>query len=108
MRSSRDILKESKLMDELKKGKIRKEDRAKKHILLDKLLDGCFIHPLTNSFYCKKCKCVVTVDWNKNEAFCVVDGLICACVSDEDLKEPVTITQDGKVWMLLGKEEEVE
>ncbi len=108
MRSSRDILKESKLMDELKKGKIGKEDRAKKHILLDKLLDGCFIDPLTNNFYCKKCKCIVTVDWNKNEAFCVVDGLICACVSNKDLKEPVTITQDGKVWMLLGEEKEVE
>ena len=84
-----------------RKIEIDEKDRLKKHMLLDKLMDGCYIEPITKSFYCKKCDCIVTIDWIKNEAYCVTDGVICSCIKDEDVKEPVTITQDGKVWLLL-------
>jgi hypothetical protein len=79
------------------------KDRLKKHMLLDKLMDGCYIEPITKGFYCKKCDCIVTIDWVKNEAYCVNDGVICPCVKDKDVKEPVTITQDGKLWLLLDE-----
>jgi len=84
-----------------RKIEIDEKERLKKHMLLDKLMDGCYIEPITKGFYCKKCDCIVTVDWIKNEAYCVTDGAICSCIKDEDVKEPVTITQDGKVWLLL-------
>ena len=86
-----------------KKIEIDEKDRLKKHMLLDKLMDGCYIESVTKSFYCKKCDCIVTIDWVKNEAYCVTGGVICSCIKDEDVKEPVTITQDGKVWLLLDE-----
>ena len=86
-----------------RKIEIDKKDRLKKHMLLDKLMDGCYIEPITKSFHCKKCDCVATIDWINNEAYCVNDGVICPCIKDEDVKEPVTITQDGKVWLLLDE-----
>lgn len=101
---SKHKIKESKILDKLKKVELTRKDRLKKHMLLDKLLDGCIIHPASNDFYCKKCNCVVAVDWNNNQAFCVVDGLICACVEGEEIKEPVTIIQNGKLWLMLGEE----
>ncbi len=56
-------------------------------MLLDKLLDDCIIHPASNNFYCKKCNCVVGVDWNNNQVFCAVDGLNYLFVRGEDVME---------------------
>jgi hypothetical protein len=50
-----------------RKIEIDEKERLKKHMLLDKLMDGCYIEPITKSFYCKKCDCIVTIDWIKNE-----------------------------------------
>ena len=86
-----------------RKIEIDEKDRLKKHMLLDKLMDGCYIEPVTKSFYCKKCDCIVTIDQVKNEAYCVTGGATYPCIKDEDVKEPVTIIQDGKVWLLLDK-----
>jgi len=54
-------------------------------ILLEKLMEGCFIEKLTGQFYCKKCKCVVNIDWNNHLAYCVAGGEFCVCVNKEDL-----------------------
>ena len=51
--------------------KLDEKDKLAKHMLLDKLMDKCYIKPLTHKFFCKKCHCEVTIDWAKNEAYCV-------------------------------------
>ena len=81
---------------------INEKDKLKKHMLLDKLMDSCYIKQSTHNFFCKKCDCEVTIDWAKNEAYCLVDGSICTYVKDEEIKEPVTIVQNDKVWLLMG------
>jgi len=55
-------------------------------LLLTKLMDGCFIDKLTGQFYCKKCKCVVNIDWNNHMAYCVAGGEFCVCVNEKDLE----------------------
>jgi hypothetical protein len=42
-----------------RKIEIDEKERLKKHMLLDKLMDGCYIEPITKGFYCKKCDCIV-------------------------------------------------
>ena len=79
------------------------KDKLAKHMLLDKLMDNCYIKPLTHKFFCKKCHCEVTVDWAKNEAYCIADGSVCTYIKKEDVKQPVTIVQNGKVWLLVGE-----
>ena len=84
---------------------ISRKDRIKKHMLLDKLLDGCYIEPMTHTFYCKKCNCVVTIDWKHNSAYCVEDGAICTCADDSTINEPRIAVIDGKKWLLIAVEE---
>jgi len=55
-------------------------------ILLSKLMDWCYIDKLTGQFYCKKCKCAVSIDWNNHLAYCVTGGEFCVCISEKDLE----------------------
>ena len=80
---------------------ISRKERIKKHMLLDKLLNGCYVEPRTHKFYCKKCDCPVTIDWEKNSAYCVVDGAICICADESTINEPKTVVIEGKKWLLI-------
>ena len=71
-------------MDQLKD--ISNKEKKINLILLTKLMDGCFIDKLTGQFYCKKCKCVVNIDWNNHIAYCVAGGEFCVCVNEKDLE----------------------
>ena len=53
-------------------------------IFLKKLMDKCYIDKSTGQFFCKKCKCVVSIDWRNRIAYCVSGGILCICVSEED------------------------
>jgi len=53
-------------------------------IFLKKLMDKCYIDKSTGQFFCKKCKCVVSIDWKNRIAYCVSGGILCICVSEED------------------------
>jgi len=64
---------------------ISEEEKKLNILLLSKLMDGCYIDKLTGSFYCKKCKCVVNIDWRNHLAYCVAGGNFCVCVNKEDL-----------------------
>ena len=72
-------------MDQLKD--ISEQEKEMNLILLKKLMEGCYIDKLTGQFYCKKCNCVVNIDWNNHLAYCVAGGEFCVCVSKEDLKK---------------------
>ena len=65
---------------------ISEEEKELNLILLKKLMEGCYINKLTGQFYCKKCKCIVTIDWNNHMAYCVAGGQLCVCVSKKDLE----------------------
>jgi len=71
-------------MDQLKD--ISDKEKKINLLLLTKLMDGCFIDKLTGQFYCKKCKCVVNIDWNNHIAYCVAGGEFCICVNEKDLE----------------------
>lgn len=53
---------------------INNEPRKEEHEFLDQVLEHCCCDVLTGQFYCKKCKDVVYVDWDRNYAFCAVHG----------------------------------
>jgi len=70
-------------MDQLKQ--ISEKEKKLNLILLKKLMDGCYIDKLTGQFFCKKCKCVVNIDWSNHMAYCVAGGQFCVCVNKDDL-----------------------
>ena len=70
-------------MDQLKQ--ISEKEKKLNLILLEKLMDGCYIDKLTGQFFCKKCKCVVNIDWGNHMAYCVAGGQFCVCVNKDDL-----------------------
>ena len=64
---------------------ITKEEKQINLKLLDKLMDNCYIDKLTGQFFCKKCKCVVSIDWKNHMAYCVAAGNLCICINKEDI-----------------------
>jgi len=64
---------------------ISEEEKKLSLLLLSKLMEGCYIDKLTGQFYCKKCKCIVNIDWKNHMAYCVTGGELCICVNKEDL-----------------------
>jgi hypothetical protein len=70
-------------MEQMKK--ISEEEKKLHILLLTKLMEGCYIDKLTGQFYCKKCKCVVNIDWGNHIAYCVAAGKFCVCVNKEDI-----------------------
>jgi len=71
-------------MDKLRD--ISKKEKELNLILLSKIMDRCYLDKLTGRFYCKKCKCVISIDWNNHLAYCVAAGELCVCVDEKDLK----------------------
>lgn len=71
-------------MEQLKN--ISKDEKKLNLILLTKLMEGCYIDNLTGQFFCKKCKCIVNIDWVNHMAYCVAGGEFCVCVSREDIE----------------------
>lgn len=65
---------------------ISKQEKKFNLCLLSKLMDGCYIDELTGQFFCKKCKCIVNIDWKNHIAYCVAAGDFCVCVSEKDLE----------------------
>ena len=84
---------------------IIEKERLIKHMFLEKLLENCYIKPSSHNFFCTKCNCEVDIDWAKNEAYCMNDGSTCTNVKDRAIKEPITIIQNDKMWLLLGDAE---
>jgi len=64
---------------------ISEEEKKLNILFLTKLMEGCYIDKLTGRFYCKKCECVVNIDWRNHLAYCVASGNFCVCVNKEDL-----------------------
>ena len=64
---------------------IKDEEKQLNLIFLEKLMDGCYIDKLTGQFFCKKCKCIVSIDWRNRIAYCVSGGELCICISKEDI-----------------------
>lgn len=71
-------------------------------MFLEKLLENCYIKQSSHKFFCKKCNCEIKIDWAENEAYCVNDSSTCLNINDRTIKEPVTIIQNDKIWLLLG------
>lgn len=65
---------------------ITDEEKELNLLFLEKLMEGCYIDKLTGSFYCKKCKCPISIDWGHHIAFCVKEGKLCICVTREDVQ----------------------
>lgn len=72
-------------MDNLKS--ITDEEKQLNLLFLERLMEGCYIDKLTGSFYCKKCKCAISIDWGHHIAFCVRGGNLCICVKREDVEK---------------------
>ena len=84
---------------------ITERERLIKHMFLEKLLENCYINPSNHNFFCKKCNCEIKIDWIKNEAYCINDNSICLNIKNKAIKDPVTIIQNDKMWLLLGDAE---
>ena len=65
---------------------ISEEEKKLNLLLLERLMEGCYVDKLTGQFFCKKCKCIVSIDWNNHIAYCVAAGELCVCVTEKDLK----------------------
>jgi len=61
------------------------EEKQLNLIFLKKLMDKCYIDKSTGQFFCNKCKCIVSIDWKNRIAYCVSGGILCICVSQEDI-----------------------
>jgi hypothetical protein len=70
-------------MDQMKK--ISDKEKKLNILLLKRLMEGCYIDKLTGQFYCKKCKCIINIDWVNHLAYCVAGGNLCVCVNKDDI-----------------------
>ncbi|HEC87417.1 MAG TPA: hypothetical protein ENI49_06120 [Thermoplasmatales archaeon] len=43
---------------------------------LERIVNHCYFDALTGQFYCKKCDCVVHVDWPRTYGFCAIHGIL--------------------------------
>jgi len=70
-------------MDQMKN--ISDNEKKLNILLLKRLMEGCYIDKLTGQFYCKKCKCIINIDWVNHLAYCVAGGNLCVCVNKDDI-----------------------
>ena len=49
---------------------VYEESKKEEHEFLDILLKNCEIDLVTGQFFCKRCKNLVHVDWQRKLAFC--------------------------------------
>ena len=47
-----------------------KDSKKINHEFLDLILENCDIDNSTGQFYCKRCKNLMHIDWQKKRAFC--------------------------------------